>query len=69
MSMSMIPLLMVSDSISAEAREALRAVVKAPAHERAEKRVAAARLLFNETDLACDEVKDLMGLSPTECSC
>ena len=69
MGMSMIPLLLVSDSISAQARDALREVVHAPPHERPEKRMAAARLLFQETDLACDEVKDLMGLTGADARC
>lgn len=62
MSFSMIPLLMNSDSISAAAREALRAVIKAQPEQRTEARKEAARILFAETELECGEVKDLVGL-------
>ena len=68
MGMSMIPLLMVSDSISPAARDALREVTKAPPEQRAAKRMAAARVLFSETDLDCTEVKDLMGFDRDDLS-
>jgi hypothetical protein len=63
---SMIPLLMHSDSISQEARQAVRAVTTAASPEqRTEMRKEAARLLYRETGLECAEVLDLVGLDRT----
>ncbi len=70
MGYSMIPLLMHSDSISAEARDAARAVCDAPATGRTDKRMEAARVLFEELrgeGLDCGEVLDLVGLPRGAC--
>jgi len=67
--MSMIPLLVHSDVISEKARHALRAVIAAPKDERVPLRHAAALVLFEETELECDEVLDLVGLDRDQVRC
>jgi hypothetical protein len=62
MSLSMAPLLMHSEQVPAEARDAIRAAYHAhPAH-RSAKLESAARILHRHTGLACSDVRELVGL-------
>jgi hypothetical protein len=62
MSMSMAPLLMHSEQVPAEAREAIRAAYDAPAQHRTARLEAAARVLHQTTGLECGDVRELVGL-------
>ena len=68
MGVSMIPILLYSDAVPANARAALKAVADAPPSERTSLRVEAAHVLYRETELECDEVRDLVGL-PADGTC
>jgi hypothetical protein len=62
MSLSMAPLLMHSEQVPAEARDAIRAAYNAPAQLRAARLEAAARILHRATGLGCSDVRELVGL-------
>jgi hypothetical protein len=62
MSLSMAPLLMHSEQIPTEARDAIRAAYDAPPQHRAARLEAAARVLHQATGLACSDVRELVGL-------
>jgi hypothetical protein len=68
MSLSMAPLLMHSEQVPAEARDAIRAAYDAPPHRRTERLEAAARVLHQATGLACSDVRELVGL-PGDSDC
>jgi hypothetical protein len=63
MSLSMAPLLMHSEQVPAEARDAIRAAYDGPAQHRTARLEAAARVLHQATDLECRDVRELVGLS------
>ena len=63
MSFSMAPLLMYSEHVTAGAREAIRAAYEAPPQDRSTRLESAARVLHEETGLACSDVRELVGLS------
>jgi hypothetical protein len=62
MSLSMAPLLMHSEQIPTEARDAIRAAYDAPLQHRAARLEVAARVLHQATGLACSDVRELVGL-------
>ncbi|HEY1959915.1 MAG TPA: hypothetical protein VGH28_30110 [Polyangiaceae bacterium] len=62
MSFSLAPLLVHSDAVPVLARQALRAAVVAPPDARDELLAEAARVLYDETDLECSDVRELVGL-------
>jgi hypothetical protein len=63
MSLSMAPLLMHSEQVPAEARDAIRAAYNAPVQQRAARLEAAARVLHRATGLECSDVRELVGLA------
>lgn len=69
MSFSMATLLMNSPDVPANVREALRAAESAEPAERTHQLKTAAHLLYQEVDLPCADVRELVGLPSTECSC
>jgi hypothetical protein len=62
MPLSMAPLLMHSEQVPTEAREAIRAAYEAPAQQRSASLEAAARVLHDTTGLECSDVRELVGL-------
>jgi hypothetical protein len=62
MSLSMVPLLMHSQQVPAEARDAIRAAYDAPPQHRTASLKAAARVLHQATGLGCSDVHELVGL-------
>jgi hypothetical protein len=66
MSLSMAPLLMHSEHVPAEAREALRAAYEGAPEDRSERLESAARILAEQTDLECSDVLELVGLAVDE---
>jgi len=62
MSLSMAPLLMHSEQVPAEARDAIRAAYDAAPQHRAARLEAAARVLHQATGLECSDVRELVGL-------
>jgi len=62
MSFSLAPLLLVEEGVPARARAALRAASSAPLSERRGHLEAAARALYYEGHLDCDEARALVGL-------
>lgn len=68
MGFTMAPLLMHSDSVPAEAREALKRAHQGPEEHRAAQLESAARVLYRETELDCAEARDLVGL-PSSGTC
>jgi hypothetical protein len=62
MSLSMAPLLMYSEHVPAEAREAIRAAYDGPAPQRSARLESAARVLHRTTGLECTDVRELVGL-------
>jgi hypothetical protein len=62
MSLSMAPLLMHSEQVPAEAREAIRAAYEAPPQQRIARLASAARVLHRATGLECRDVRELVGL-------
>jgi hypothetical protein len=63
MSFSMASLLMHSELVPAEARNAIRAAYEAPPQRRSASLEAAARVLHDSTGLECNDVRELVGLS------
>ena len=67
MGLSIAALLIHHEAVPAEARAALKVASFGP-HERREAALAsAASVIYRETDLDCNEVRDLIGLSPEGC--
>ena len=62
MAMSMVPLLMHSESVPIGAREALRSAGDAEPARRDELLLSAARILHRETGIACADIRELIGL-------
>ena len=62
MVMSMAPLLMYSEQIPAEARDAIRAAYEGPPQDRSANLESAARVLHRATGLECSDVRELVGL-------
>lgn len=67
MSFSLAPLLVHSDAVPLLARQALRAAADAPPDTRDVLLEEAARVIFDETDLECRDVRELVGLEPGTC--
>lgn len=67
MSLSMAPLLMHSSDLSLPVRQALQAAHAADPDEREDRLAEAAELLFQETQLECADVRELVGLAPGGC--
>jgi hypothetical protein len=63
MGLSMAPLLMHSEQVPAEARDAIRAAYDAPPEHRGAGLETAARVLHQATGLECSDVRELVGLS------
>jgi len=63
MSLSMVPLLLQSNDVPAAARRALRDARDAPPEGRTLHLETAARSLFNDLGLDCDDARALVGLS------
>lgn len=68
MSLSMAPLLMHSDQIPSEARDAIRAAYDSPPALRVARLESAARVLHHTTGLECADVRELVGL-PADRDC
>jgi hypothetical protein len=64
MGFTMAPLLIHSEAVPREVREALKAASDGPPERRHAQLEAAARVLYDETDLDCGEVRDLVGVTP-----
>ena len=62
MSLSMAPLLMYSEQVPAEVRDAIRAAYDAPAEHRTASLEVAASVLHRATGLGCSDVRELVGL-------
>ena len=62
MSLSIAPLLMYSEQVPAEARDAIRAAYDGPPEHRTASLEAAARVLHQATGLGCSDVLELVGL-------
>lgn len=67
MRFSVAPLLIHSDAVPAEARDALLAASDASLEEKARALEVAARVLYHETDLDCRDARELVGLSAGCC--
>jgi hypothetical protein len=59
---TMAPLLIHSDDVPASARDALKAAYAAPPESRGGYLETAAQILYEETDLECRDVRELVGL-------
>jgi hypothetical protein len=68
MAFSLAPLLIHSESISLNAREALRSASQAPAEQRKTALASAARILHHETSLDCRDALEIVGLQ-AGCGC
>jgi hypothetical protein len=62
MPLSMAPLLMHSQQVPTEVRDAIRAAYEAPPQHRSATLEAAARVLHDVTGLECSDVRELVGL-------
>ncbi|MGE0397377.1 MAG: hypothetical protein AB7T06_11695 [Kofleriaceae bacterium] len=65
----MATLLMHSPDVPANVREALRAADRAEPADRTDQLKTAAHLLYQEVDLPCADVRELVGLPAGECGC
>jgi hypothetical protein len=63
MSLSMVPLLIQSNDVPAAARRALRDAREAPPEDRSLHLETAARSLYDDLGLDCDDARALVGLS------
>lgn len=63
MSLSLAPLLLASDDVPLAARRALWEAQRSPREERTPLLMTAARSLYREVGLNCDEARELVGLS------
>jgi len=68
MSLSIAPLLLHSTDVPTAVRVALREAYAAPESERTAHLETAARALFSQADLDCEDVRELVGLEPGTCS-
>lgn len=68
MPLTMSTLLMHDERVPIEARHALIAAHAAPPAERAELLESAARILYDDTELDCEDVLELVDL-PADCGC
>ncbi|HEV3192961.1 MAG TPA: hypothetical protein VGY54_20785 [Polyangiaceae bacterium] len=62
MGWSIAPLLLHSEQVPAEARDAIRSAYEAPPERRSAKLEAAARILHDEIGLGCRDALELVGL-------
>ncbi|NUP04982.1 MAG: hypothetical protein HOW73_02860 [Polyangiaceae bacterium] len=62
----MAPLLIHSEAVPKEARDALKAASSAPPERRRAELERAARVLYRETELDCADARELVGLAPGE---
>lgn len=69
MSFSMATLLIHSPDIPVSVREALRAAERAEPADRGRQLKTAARLLYQQVDLPCSDVRELVGLPASKCGC
>jgi hypothetical protein len=67
MAMSMTSILIHSDAVSSDVRDALQAAELAPVENRAGARKAVARLLVQESTLDCRDARELVDLAPGAC--
>jgi hypothetical protein len=67
MAFTMTPLLIYSDAVPAQARDVLRAAWLGPLEQRDAALEAAARVLYRETDLDCNDTRELIGLPVNGC--
>ncbi|HEX4512719.1 MAG TPA: hypothetical protein VH054_04260 [Polyangiaceae bacterium] len=67
MAFSLAPLLVHHEGVSEIARVALRSATLAPPESRGEALEHAARVLYEETDLECRDVRELVGLADGTC--
>lgn len=67
MAFSLAPLLVHHEGVPELARAALRSASLAPPESRDEALEHAARVLYEETDLECRDVRELVGLSDGTC--
>ncbi len=67
MAFSLAPLLVHHEGVSEIARAALRSATLAPPESRAGALEHAARVLYEETDLECRDVRELVGLADGTC--
>jgi len=65
MSLSLLPLLIHEEDLPAMARAALREADRAPVSERQVYLEAAARSLYRDAHLDCDDARELVGLEVT----
>ena len=63
MAFTLEPLLMHSDAVPEQAKNALKAASLVPPIERKAQLESAARILYRETDLDCVDARELVGLS------
>jgi hypothetical protein len=66
MSFSMAPLLMHSEQVPSEARDAIRAAYEGGPEHRSAWLESAARILHRNTGLACSDIRELVGLPSGE---
>ena len=64
MAISMMPLLIHSESLSNEVRAALQAAVVATPEARPAQLETAARMLHREASIDCRDIRDLIGVGP-----
>jgi hypothetical protein len=69
MAFTMAALLIHSDAVPTEARDALKAAGLESPERRHANLESAARVLYRETELDCREARDLVGLPPGESCC
>ena len=69
MRFSVAQLLMHGDAAPVEARAALRAAYEGPVEQRTAHLEAAARVLYRQTELACSDARELVGLPDGTCDC
>lgn len=68
MAFTIAPLLLHSDAVPQAARDALKAGLYGPPERREAELTTAARLLYAEADLDCDDARELVGLAPGCCA-
>jgi hypothetical protein len=70
MGLNLVNLLVHSEAVPLNARDALRAASELPPHQRRRELESAARSLFLETDLTCRDAREIVGLpSGDDCGC